>query len=109
MPSLTVEDYVKTIALIAAANPPGTAVGTGLIAQALHVSPGTVTGMLKTLSEANLWPRTRPMRGRRGTGDVGRADWRRPRNLAVRIGRATVADESLASSAWTTKSGFFRT
>ncbi len=54
MPSLTVENYVKTIALIAAANPPGTAVGTGLIAQALHVSPGTVTGMLKTLSEANL-------------------------------------------------------
>ncbi len=54
MPSLTVENYVKTIALIAAGNPSGTAVGTGEIAQALHVSPGTVTGMLKTLSEANL-------------------------------------------------------
>jgi DtxR family Mn-dependent transcriptional regulator len=29
-------------------------VGTGELAQALNVSPGTVTGMLKTLSEANL-------------------------------------------------------
>jgi DtxR family Mn-dependent transcriptional regulator len=54
VPSLTVENYVKTIALIAASNPPGTPVGTGEIAQTLHVSPGTVTGMLKTLSEANL-------------------------------------------------------
>jgi len=54
VPSLTVENYVKTIALIAARNPAGSAVGTGELAQALHVSPGTVTGMLKTLSEANL-------------------------------------------------------
>ncbi len=54
MPSLTVENYVKTIALIAAASPSGTAVGTGEIAHALHVSPGTVTGMLRTLSEASL-------------------------------------------------------
>ena len=54
MPSLTVENYVKTIALIAARSQPGTAVGTGELAQALHVSPGTVTGMLKTLSEASL-------------------------------------------------------
>ncbi len=54
MPSLTVENYVKTIALIAARNPAGTLVGTGELAQALNVSPGTVTGMLKTLSEANL-------------------------------------------------------
>ncbi len=54
MASLTVENYVKTIALIAARNPAGSAVGTGELAQALHVSPGTVTGMLKTLSEANL-------------------------------------------------------
>ncbi len=54
MPSLTVENYVKTIALIAARNPSGALVGTGEIAQALRVSPGTVTGMLKTLSEANL-------------------------------------------------------
>ncbi len=54
MASLTVENYVKTIALIAAAGPAGAAVGTGELAQALRVSPGTVTGMLKTLSEANL-------------------------------------------------------
>jgi DtxR family Mn-dependent transcriptional regulator len=52
--SLTVENYVKTIALIAARNPAGSAVATGELAQALNVSPGTVTGMLKTLSEANL-------------------------------------------------------
>ncbi len=54
MASLTVENYVKTIALIAARREPGSAVSTGEIAQALSVSPGTVTGMLKTLSEANL-------------------------------------------------------
>jgi DtxR family Mn-dependent transcriptional regulator len=52
--SLTVENYVKTIALIATAGPAGAAVGTGELAQALRVSPGTVTGMLKTLSEASL-------------------------------------------------------
>jgi DtxR family transcriptional regulator, Mn-dependent transcriptional regulator len=52
--SLTVENYVKTIALIAARNPEGSLVGTGELAQALNVSPGTVTGMLKTLSEAHL-------------------------------------------------------
>jgi DtxR family Mn-dependent transcriptional regulator len=52
--SLTVENYVKTIALITARDPAGGAVGTGELAQALNVSPGTVTGMLKTLSEANL-------------------------------------------------------
>jgi DtxR family Mn-dependent transcriptional regulator len=50
VPSLTVENYVKTIALIAG----GERVGTGELAAALNVSPGTVTGMLKTLSEANL-------------------------------------------------------
>ena len=54
MPSLTVENYVKTIALIAARERDGGAVATGVLAQALNVSPGTVTGMLKTLSEAQL-------------------------------------------------------
>lgn len=54
MPSLTVENYVKAIAQIAARGTEGTAVATGEIAQALNVSPGTVTGMLKTLSETNL-------------------------------------------------------
>jgi DtxR family Mn-dependent transcriptional regulator len=51
---LTVENYVKTIALISARGPTEAAVGTGELAQALRVSPGTVTGMLKTLSEASL-------------------------------------------------------
>jgi DtxR family Mn-dependent transcriptional regulator len=54
VPSLTVENYVKTIALIAARGAGRDAVATGELAQALSVSPGTVTGMLKTLSEANL-------------------------------------------------------
>ena len=40
VPSLTVENYVKTIALIAARDPTGSAVGTGELAQALNVSPG---------------------------------------------------------------------
>ena len=53
MPSLTVENYLKTIALIAA-HRAGDLVSTGELAQALNVSPGTVTGMLKTLSEADL-------------------------------------------------------
>ena len=54
MPSLTVENYVKTIALISARDHPREVVGTGELAQALNVSPGTVTGMLKTLSENDL-------------------------------------------------------
>jgi DtxR family Mn-dependent transcriptional regulator len=54
VPSLTVENYVKAMALIAARDPSSSAVATGELAQALNVSPGTVTGMLKTLSEANL-------------------------------------------------------
>ena len=54
VPSLTVENYVKSIALIAARDPSGEAVATGVLAQALGVSPGTVTGMLKSLSEAEL-------------------------------------------------------
>ena len=54
MPSLTVENYLKTIALIAGRDRLGDKVGTGELAQALNVSPGTVTGMLKTLSEASL-------------------------------------------------------
>jgi DtxR family Mn-dependent transcriptional regulator len=54
VPSLTVENYVKTIALIADRSGSHDAVGTGELATALNVSPGTVTGMLKTLSEADL-------------------------------------------------------
>jgi len=54
VPSLTVENYVKAIALISARDHGGEAVATGELAHALNVSPGTVTGMLKTLSEASL-------------------------------------------------------
>jgi DtxR family Mn-dependent transcriptional regulator len=54
VPSFTVENYVKSIYLIAARRPPGESVSTGELAQYLGVSPGTVTGMLKTLSEADL-------------------------------------------------------
>lgn len=54
MPSLTVENYLKAIYLIASRRDPVEAVATGELASALLVSPGTVTGMLKTLSEADL-------------------------------------------------------
>ncbi|MFN9367734.1 MAG: metal-dependent transcriptional regulator [Planctomycetia bacterium] len=53
MPSLTVENYVKTIYQIAATQA-GRAASTGQIATALGVSPGTVTSMLKTLDAARL-------------------------------------------------------
>lgn len=54
MPSLTVENYVKTIYQIANQAQRDSAISTGELAQAMAVSPGTVTGMLKTLSEAEL-------------------------------------------------------
>lgn len=53
MPSLTVENYVKTIYQITAAQA-GQPASTGQIASALDVSPGTVTSMLKTLDAARL-------------------------------------------------------
>jgi DtxR family Mn-dependent transcriptional regulator len=53
MPSLTVENYVKTIYTIAAGGG-GHAATTGEIAAAMAVSPGTVTAMLKTLDAAGL-------------------------------------------------------
>jgi len=53
VPSLTVENYVKTIYEISVHQSDGPA-ATGEIAAALGVSPGTVTSMLKTLSESNL-------------------------------------------------------
>ncbi|MGD9719675.1 MAG: metal-dependent transcriptional regulator [Pirellulales bacterium] len=52
MPSLTVENYIKAIFQIGLTNDGQAA--TGQLAQALAVSPGTVTSMLKTLSEGNL-------------------------------------------------------
>ena len=53
MASLTVENYVKTIYQICAASGARPA-ATGQLAAALGVSPGTVTSMLKTLSESSL-------------------------------------------------------
>ena len=53
MPSLTVENYVKTIEQITTGQE-GRPATTGQIAAALDVSPGTVTSMLKTLDAARL-------------------------------------------------------
>jgi DtxR family Mn-dependent transcriptional regulator len=52
--SLTVENYVKMIYLISSRAGSETAVATGELSKALDVSPGTVTGMLKTLSKDKL-------------------------------------------------------
>ncbi len=51
--SLTIENYVKAIYLICTGQE-GRPATTGKVAEALSVLPGTVTSMLKTLSEANL-------------------------------------------------------
>jgi DtxR family Mn-dependent transcriptional regulator len=51
--SLTIENYVKTIHEICARQP-GESAATGQIALALRVSPGTVTSMLKTLSDSGM-------------------------------------------------------
>jgi DtxR family Mn-dependent transcriptional regulator len=53
VPSLTVENYVKTICQITSGQE-GRPATTGQIAAALGVSPGTVTSMLKTLDAARL-------------------------------------------------------
>ena len=53
MPSLTVENYVKTICQITSGQD-GRPATTGQIAAALGVAPGTVTSMLKTLDAARL-------------------------------------------------------
>ncbi len=52
MASLTVENYIKAIFQIGITGDGQAA--TGQLATALGVSPGTVTSMLKTLSESNL-------------------------------------------------------
>lgn len=53
MPSLTVENYLKaTLQLCISTGEK--CVSPGQLAAALHVSPGTVTSMLKTLSESGL-------------------------------------------------------
>lgn len=53
MPSLTIENYVKTIYQLCDAEATAAA-ATGKVATALNVSPGTVTSMLKTLKETGL-------------------------------------------------------
>lgn len=58
MPSLTIENYVKSIYQICVRQDDQPA-ATGQIATSLGVSPGTVTSMLKTLSESGLAEYTR--------------------------------------------------
>lgn len=53
MPSLTVENYIKSIFQISNGSG-GQPAATGQIAAALDVLPGTVTSMLKTLGESGL-------------------------------------------------------
>jgi DtxR family Mn-dependent transcriptional regulator len=53
MPTSTVEDYLKCI-YFEARSAPGVLVATGRIASAMNVAPGTVTAMMKTLSESGL-------------------------------------------------------
>lgn len=53
MPSLTIENYVKSIYLLCSSEATAAA-ATGKVAVALGVSPGTVTSMLKTLKETGL-------------------------------------------------------
>jgi DtxR family Mn-dependent transcriptional regulator len=53
MASLTVENYLKAIYQISGRSEAGVA-STGALAEALDVSPGTVTSMLKTLGESGL-------------------------------------------------------
>lgn len=53
MASLTVENYVKAIYQIGSSQE-GSPAATGQVATALGVSPGSVTSMLKTLSESGL-------------------------------------------------------
>jgi DtxR family Mn-dependent transcriptional regulator len=67
MASLTVENYTKSIYLLAQESE-AQAVATGQIAAALGVLPGTVTSMLKTLDESHLATYT-PYEGVRLTPD----------------------------------------
>lgn len=69
MASLTIENYVKAIYLTCAREEKSLA-ATGEIASQLAVSPGTVTSMLKTLSDAGL-AEYRPYEGVRLT-EAGR-------------------------------------
>lgn len=61
MASQTVENYLKSVLQISLSSGTGS-VSTGQLAEALNVSPGTVTSMLKTLSSAGL-ARYKPYEG----------------------------------------------
>ncbi|MFK7822340.1 MAG: metal-dependent transcriptional regulator [Planctomycetaceae bacterium] len=54
MPSLTVENYLKAILQIEIKTDDEQRVSTGVLAEEMNVAPGTVTSMLKTLSESRL-------------------------------------------------------
>lgn len=54
MPSLTVENYLKAILQLEAKAIESARVTTGKLAAEMDVAPGTVTSMLKTLSESQL-------------------------------------------------------
>lgn len=69
MPSLTIENYVKTIYQVCT-NKENRPAATGELATALSVSPGTVTSMLKTLAESGLVEYT-PYEGVRLTDSGG--------------------------------------
>lgn len=75
MASLTIENYVKTIYQVCVRQTNKTA-ATGQLAEALSVSPGTVTSMLKTLNDSGLAEYT-PYEGVQLT-DAGRS-------LALRV------------------------
>jgi DtxR family Mn-dependent transcriptional regulator len=62
VPSSTVENYLKTIFRLSGEHDPGTLVATGRIAEALHLTPGTVTTMVKHL-ERDGYLRYEPRRG----------------------------------------------
>jgi DtxR family Mn-dependent transcriptional regulator len=53
MPSLTVENYLKAVLQLAIATK-SECISTGQLAALINVSPGTVTSMLKTLSDSGL-------------------------------------------------------
>src|SRR5215207_3391905 len=53
MPSLTVENYLKTLLLLSTEFS-SESIATGQLALSLGVTPGTVTSMFKTLAESGL-------------------------------------------------------
>ncbi len=54
MPSITVENYLKHIHLLEQAGPRGSLALMGRLAEAVGVSPGTATTMVKSMAEAGL-------------------------------------------------------